>query len=210
MPKTRKQKSSKDNETSKSTSKSPKPSSASNSAVSHVTKIKIKGFIHPDDADSILVSDDEVVTIPASEVVVDVSQITYTLQKCCMLGEVAIWEDTEFHKLDEFSYRQFDTIAIRKLDRAVLDSKTNFEWVSGQVTLCAKGIAVKNQLKINIEDDICWKKVEQGIERWMKEKKMEIVVKLFIQYRKTSKRDDESSDEEGPLLKKIFNFKGLF
>ena len=90
MPKTRKQKSSKDNETSKNTSKSSKPPSASNSAVSHVTKIKIKGFVHPDDADSILVSDIEEVAVPASEVVMDVSQTTYTLQKCCMLGEVAI------------------------------------------------------------------------------------------------------------------------
>jgi hypothetical protein len=210
MPKTRKQKSSKDNKTPEKTPKPSKPLAVPNSAVNHVTKIKIKGFVHPDDADSIPASDDEVVIVPAPEVVIDVSGYTYTLQKCCMLGEVAIWEDTEFHKLNEFSYRQFDTMAIRKLDRAVLDSKTNFEWVSGQVTLCAKNIAVKNQLKINVEDDICWKKVEQGIERWMKEKKTEIVVKLLVQYRKVSKDNDESSDGEGPPSKKVFNIKGLF
>jgi hypothetical protein len=76
--------------------------------------------------------------------------------------------------------------------------------MSGMATLCAKSIAIKNQLKIMVEDTEGWKKVEQGIERWMREKKTEIVVNLVLQYKKIARDNDESSEDESPPLKKVF------
>ena len=59
-------------------------------------RIKIKGFIHPDDVlkdPSPVASDSDE---EAPEPVMDVSSLTFTLSSTCMLGELAVIKDTDF------------------------------------------------------------------------------------------------------------------
>ena len=123
-----------------------------------------------------------------------------------MLGDIMVIGDTDFLKHSEFDYRQFETQAIRKLDKAVSDDKRSFEYVSGSALIGTKNVPVKNSMLITLEDNFCWAKVERGIERWMLENKKEITVKLTILYKKTGESDSESSDDDRPSKKKVFVF----
>jgi hypothetical protein len=169
-----------------------------------VTRIKVKKFIHPNDIDKASSPEEEEVVVSTPEPVLDVSTLDYTLRTSCFLDETPVLEDTTYYKLTEFAYDSFHSMTSKKLERVAVQQKTGFEWMSGMATLCAKSIAIKNQLKITIEDPEGWKKVEQGIERWMREKKTEIVVNLVLQYKKIARDNDESSEDEGPPLKKVF------
>lgn len=57
----------------------------------------------------------------------DVSNEIFILQKSCMLGSTAVIEDSDFVHLGEFSFRQFETSAIRKLTKASEKANTTFE-----------------------------------------------------------------------------------
>jgi hypothetical protein len=169
-----------------------------------VTKIKIKKFVHPDDIDKNSSPEQEETVISTPEPILDVSTLDYTLRFSCRLGETPVFEDTTFYKLAEFAYQPFAAMVNKKIERAAVELKTEFEWMSGMATLCAKSIAIKNQLRIIVDDTEGWKKVEQGIERWMREKKTEIIVNLVHQYKMIAGDDDGSSENEGPPLKKVF------
>ena len=54
----------------------------------------------------------------------DISLETYTLQKLVMLGNDSIIGDTDFVKIGEFGYRQFEQ-QIRRLDNVVKDTATS-------------------------------------------------------------------------------------
>jgi hypothetical protein len=136
----------------------------------------------------------------------DISLETYTLYKSVMLGDTMVVGDTDFLKHKEFDYRQFETQAIRKLDKAVSDDKRGFEYVSGSALIGAKNVPVKDNMLITLEDNFCWAKVERGIERWMLENKRQITVKLTVLYKKTGESDSESSDDERPSKKKVSVF----
>ena len=133
----------------------------------------------------------------------DVSDEIFVLQKSCMLGSMAIVEDSDFVRLGEFSFRQFETSAIRKLTKASEETKTMFEWMSGKAVISSKSMRIADSLSIEIEDENGWRKVEKGVERWMLQSKKEIVVKLTILYKKTGGTNVESSDEDTPSSKKI-------
>ena len=141
-----------------------------------------------------------------SKPVKDISLETYTLYKSVMLGDITVIGDTDFLKHKEFDYRQFETQAIRKLDKAVSDDKRSFEYVSGSALIGAKNVPVKHSMLIALEDNFCWLKVERGIERWMLENKKEITVKLTILYKETGESDSESSDDNRLSQKKLFVF----
>jgi hypothetical protein len=142
--------------------------------------------------------------VEPSKPVKDISLETYTLYKSVMLGEITVIGDTDFLKHKEFDYRQFETQAIRKLDKAVSDDKRGFEYESGSALIGAKSVPAKHSMLITLEDNFCWAKVERGIERWMLENKKEITVKLTILYKKTGESDSESSDDDRPSKKKVF------
>jgi hypothetical protein len=148
------------------------------------------------------VSDEETYAKPVK----DVSNETYTLQKLVMLSGDSIIADTDFIKLGEFGYRQFEQQTIRKLDNAVKDTEVSFELVSGTAVVSAKGVTVGNSLQIMIEDCSCWQKVEKAVERWMLENRKQINVKLTILYKKVGGIDSESSEDEGPTKKKVHAF----
>ena len=78
-----------------------------------------------------------------SKPVKDISLETYTLYKSVMLGDIMVIGDTDFLKHSEFDYRQFETQAIRKLDKAVSDDKHGFEYISGSPLIGAKNISIK-------------------------------------------------------------------
>ena len=133
----------------------------------------------------------------------NISLETYTLIKSVLLGTVAVIEDTDFLKHDEFDFLQFQTQAIRKLDKAIPDASRTFELVSGSATITAKNVPARLHLVMVVEDGLGWIKVEKGIERWMLENKKEISVKLAMIYRKTGESDDDSSDDEKLSRKKV-------
>ena len=136
----------------------------------------------------------------------DITLETYTLQKMVMLGDVVVIEDTDFLKHNEFDYRQFETLTIRKLDKSVSDPTRSFEFVSGSATISAKNVPARLSLVMTVEDVFGWTKVEKGIERWMMENKKEITIKLAIVYKKTGESDSETSDDEKPVKKKVSPF----
>ena len=133
----------------------------------------------------------------------DVSNEIFVLQKSCMLGTVAIVEDSDFVQLGEFSFRQFEISAIRKLTKASEEGKTTFEWMSGKAVISSKSMRIADSLSIEVEDENGWRKVEKGVERWMLQSKKEIVVKLTILYKKTGGTNVESSGEDAPSGKKV-------
>ena len=156
---------------------------------------------HVPDEPEVMSEDEE-----PSKPIKDISLETYTLYKSVMLGDITVVGDTDFLKHKEFDYRQFETQAIRKLDKVVSDDKRGFEYVSGSALIGAKNVPVKHSMLITLEDNFCWAKVERGIERWMLENKKEITVQLMILYKNTEESDSESSDDDRPPKKKVFIF----
>jgi hypothetical protein len=61
----------------------------------------------------------------------------------------------------------------------------------------------KETIRVTVEDAEGWKKLEQGIERSMREKDGDVVI-LTIQYKKKFRHNSGSSEDEGPPLKKVF------
>ena len=57
---------------------------------------------------------------------------------------ITVIGDTDFLKYKEFDYRQFETQVIWKLNKAVLDNKRDFEYISKSALISAKNIPVIN------------------------------------------------------------------
>jgi hypothetical protein len=189
-----------------------RPTTRSNvsSTIKHTAKRAKKAvFVHPDAPISVSSNDDsqeEVEALEVLEKVKDVSREVFTLMKCCMLGSKAVIEDTDFITLGEFSFRQFETLAIRKVDKATQDAKNQFEWKSGQAVISAKGVRICDQLSIAVEDESGWKKVEQGVTCWLRENKKLITVKLTVVYQNKGGTDSASLEEEEGDSKKVYPF----
>ena len=75
--------------------------------------------------------------------------------------------------------------------------------MSGSATIAAKGVRICDGIVITIEDPSSWKKVEQGIERYMLADKKEIIVKLSMLYTKMNEISSDSSDDERRPRKKV-------
>ena len=119
---------------------------------------------------------------PPSEL--DVSDCQFTVATSCMLKTLEFMADSDIVKLGEFGYRTWYTKCIRKLVKAGEDEDFNAKWVSGRAVISARGIAKANALSIVIEDETEWRKVKTFVERWIKEGKQEIIVKLTGTWRK--------------------------
>jgi len=79
--------------------------------------------------------------------------------------------------------------------------ETNF--ISGQAVISAKGVPIREHIKIVVEDENGWKKVEQGVEAWMHQKRVDIRVMLMHTYSSIKGRMSENSDVEGDYLRKV-------
>ena len=75
--------------------------------------------------------------------------------------------------------------------------------------ISAKIIVIHNHLKFNVEDDYGWRKVETGVERWMRENKKEIKVKLMMMYKKKRGIIAVSSEDEDGGVKKVLTSQKL-
>jgi len=181
-------------------------SSISKSAVKRVNKAVVVRSGTPISVPSDEDSQEDVKVTEVWEKVKDVSREIFTLMKCCMLGSKTVFEDTDFITLGEFSYRQFETLAVRKVDKAAQDATNQFEWKSGQAVISAKGVRVCDQLSITVENESGWKKVEQGVTRWLRENKKLITVKLTVMYENKGGTDCTGLEEEEGDLKKVCVF----
>ena len=172
-------------------------------------RAKSTGFVNPEtvkvvhDVDA-ADEDQDIQEVPKA--VRDVSGEIFTLMKFCMLGTEAVVEDTDFIRLGEFSYRQFEILAVRKVDKAAQDAKVEFEWGSGQVVISSKGTRVADNISITVEDESGWRKVEHGVERWMLENRKSILVKLTIVYKRKGGTSTVISDDDGGDSKKVPTF----
>jgi len=70
-----------------------------------------------------------------------------------MLGSTAIIEDSDFVYLGEFSFRQFETSAIRKLTKASEEAKIMFQWLSSKAVISSKSMRIADSLSIEVEDE---------------------------------------------------------
>ena len=136
----------------------------------------------------------------------DISEETYTLQKMVMLGAIPIVSDTDFLKLNEFNFQDFTTMNIRKADKYAKKGGFGFDTGPCTATISAKGIRVMDNINITVDDFLNWKKVEQGIKRWMLAGKKEIIVKLTVMYSKVAQSNSEESEDDRPLKKKVSAF----
>lgn len=141
-----------------------------------------------------------------SEPVLDVSNLSFTVSRCCMLGETAVVEDTDFVVLKELPYRSLEVLATRKITKRAEELGVEFTWSCGHATISANRVPMREHLKMSVEDENGWKKVEQGVERWMKEKKTQIVVKLVTVYNITKVSNAESLSKEANGSKKVRTF----
>jgi hypothetical protein len=119
---------------------------------------------------------------PPSEI--DVSDIQFTVSTSCMLNAHEFLADSDIVKLGEFIYQTWIIKCLRKLAKAGEDGDFETDWVNGRAVISARGVTKANYLSIIIEDKNGWRKVEKFVERWMKEYKREIVVKLIGTRRK--------------------------
>ena len=85
--------------------------------------------------------------------------------------------------------------------------KLDTSFIFGQAVISAKGVPIREHIKIVVEDENGWKKVEQGVEAWMHQKLIDIRVILTHIYSSIKGRVSESLDEEEDNLKKVRTIK---
>ena len=161
-------------------------------------RVKNMDFVHPDDIHTINNEDneDEVEEVERTSALArDVSGEEFTRQKSCMLGSEIVIGNTDFLKLGEFDFRSFHMQAVRKVEKATDDHHTNSAWVSSTAIISYNRSRASDNLTVAIDDESGWKKVEQGVKRWMLERRKSITVKLTIQYKKGISTNCEDLDE---------------
>jgi hypothetical protein len=170
-------------------------------------RAKVAKFIHPPELHDLTsevsnpASSEEPLRESKSPEPEDVSQTEYTLSTGIILNDVAIHNDTILQRLGEFNHRQFEVDSIRRVTKAVEASKAEFEWLSGAATISAKGVVKANMLIIQVEEHSQWLRVETFVERWMRDHKRDINVKLVLNYKTKSRGYTESSTEDATKKK---------
>jgi hypothetical protein len=128
---------------------------------------------------------------------VDVSDHIYTLSTCCMLDKDQIFQDSDYCKIHEWSYRLFNVKCVKKIEKVCESGKYNTEWVSGNAVISARGVAKARALTIAVDDETSWRKVERFVEDWMKQGRKDIIVKLTTHWEKRKANSDAPElDEE--------------
>jgi hypothetical protein len=144
---------------------------------------------------------------PPPKSTADVSHTIFTVSRYILLNKDPVLEDTDFLTLGQFNYREFDVLGIRKLVKYAEDHKLETNFISGQAVISAKGVPVREHIKIVVENENGWKKVEQGVEAWMHQKRVDIRVMLTHTYSSIKGRVYETLDEEEDDLKKVRTIK---
>jgi hypothetical protein len=169
-------------------------------------RVKNAKFIHPDNMDAVDDTEEEEEAPMAPAVpppLEDVSEVTFTIKKSCTFGGVVIVNDSDFVKLAQFDFRYFYQQVLHKVAQAALEGNCEYAWISGEAIISQQAMKVSDYLSISVDDEIGWKKVELGVERWMREKKKPITVKLTLAYRKKGEVIPVDSDDEVSEVKKV-------
>ena len=161
-----------------------------------------KKFIHPNDFDKEPTPDssNEVMEIP--EPLKDMSNVEYTISWSVSLAGTVVEGDVELCKLGTFDYREFNVKSIKTMAKAVAMVKYDFEYKSGTAVLNARGITKAQELVFKVDDEEGWKKVETFVERFMRNGKKDIQVRLQMKYAKVSPDSPSESEDEKPGKKK--------
>ena len=137
----------------------------------------------------------------------DVFHTIFTISRYILLNKDPVLEDTDFLTFGQFNYREFNILGIRKLVKYAENHKLETNFISGQAVISAKGVPVREHIKIVVEDENGWKKVEQGVEVWMYQKRIDIRVVLTHTYSSIKGRVSETLNEEDDDLKTVRTIK---
>jgi hypothetical protein len=169
-------------------------------------RVKPAKFIHPDNMDVVddIEEEEEAPMAPvAPPPPEDVSEVIFTIQKSCTFGGVVIVNDSDFVKPGQFDFRYFYQQALHKVAQAAIEGNCEYAFTSGQAIISQQAMKVSDYLSISVEDEFGWKKVELGVERWMREKKKSITVKVMLVYKKKGEVIPIVSDDEMAEVKKV-------
>jgi len=121
----------------------------------------------------------------------------------CTLGGITVHADVDVLKLGEFEFHKYFTKTVAWIEWEVDKGKVGFEWIKGEATTFADGVAKNRWLHPEVEDEVGWEKVESMVKGWMTSKKKisNINIALVISYRKTMLGTDGKDVEDEPMAK---------
>ena len=106
----------------------------------------------------------------------DVSQVIYILITNMEIADINLDLDFNKYRLEEFKFHDARDDMIKRVAKAGVKAKKEFEEFSNSVIIQFKSFIKKNDLPIMINDDSGWKKVEEFFENYMRLHKQEIRV----------------------------------
>ena len=185
-------------------SKMPRPHKPSAKARTNSSKISksepkqhvLKKFINPETIDKEPTSVPSEPSASPIETPVNVFDVKYTLAIYCMLGTTPIFTDTKKFKLGQFQLQDFTDTIIKKLAKAVNNTKYTAEWESATVVISADRFSKAQWISVDVEEESRWKVIEEWIEELMIKKCVNVTAKLTVIYRKLERDDVESQDED--------------
>ena len=177
-------------------------------------RVKQANFMNPDTLLQADGANDEKTLEEAIEEVLDIKNEEFTVSQSVILGTTPVLEDTDCVKLGKFNYRGWEVEAIKKVDQVAVKARIDFTLDKTTAIVGAKGVAKDRWLTFNILEAAAWQKVEGIVEKWMRQKKQDIVVKLVSVYERKAPGNaiilnDEAGDgsKEGKVSKlSLLNF----
>ena len=159
-------------------------------------------------------ANDEKMLEEAIEEVLDIKNEEFTVSQSVILSTTPVLEDMDCVKLGKFNYRGWEVEAIKKVDQVAVKARIDFTLDKTTAIVGVKGVAKDRWLTFNILEAAAWQKVEGIVEKWMRQKKQDIVVKLVSVYERKAPGNaiilnDEAGDgsKEGKVSKlSLLNF----
>jgi hypothetical protein len=195
--------------TTRKVSQNPRPRKPSAKARANSSKISqseptrraSKKFVDPNDMDKEPTPEPSEPPLSPIEISDDVSDVKYNLAMSCMLGTAHVFTDTKKFKLKQFRLQDFTGNVIKKLAKAANPAKYIVEWDSATAVISADRFGKAGWICVDVEEDTEWKVIEEWIREFMVKKRVNITVKLVVNYRKIVRDDLEVSDEDAPAEK---------
>jgi hypothetical protein len=153
-------------------------------------------FAHPDTSLQQDGANDNNTLEEAIEEILDIKNEEFTISQSVILGTTSILEDTDFVKLGRFNYREWEVEAIKKVDHAAVKARIGCILDKTTAVVGAKGVAKDRWLTFNILEAAAWRKVEGIVEKWMRQQKKDIVVKLTSVYERKAPINAVILDDE--------------
>ena len=105
------------------------------------------------------------------EAPLDVSQLTFELSTCSLLGLERVSNNFGQFRLDEFSVRLYLAESIKKATTKAAATGNGVAFVRGEAELQNKSLLKKQYPMMDVFDDGEWMKVENNLEDWMRKVK---------------------------------------